>query len=270
MIRFLLIFWFIVSCIRLRAAPWNFFQLNAQYFNQKKGIFSKLDTDQFIPDRWRLPQFLEDGKTIPNNFPVFIKPEWGQNSHGIQRADSLEHFQQTCERIATKDIAYIVQEAAKEQREFEVFYIRSPPNNHIYSFLSITEVRNSTKESLPINGIHNANTIYTDFTPEFTSGEIDKLWEYLNDIGTFRLARVGLRANSKEELLAGLFHIIEINLFLPMPLRLLDAKIARKSKLQFVRQCMFCAAQAVKAIPKEQKRQPIFFNKLIAHYKVKS
>ena len=117
---------------------------------------------------------------------------------------------------------------------------------------------------------HNANTIYTDFTPEFSSAEIDKLWEYLNDIGTFRLACVGLRANSKEELLAGLFHIIEINLFLPMPLRLLDKKIVRESKLQFIRQGMFFAAKAVKAIPKEQKRQAIFFNKLIAYYKVKS
>jgi len=74
---------YILFCVWQRAAPWKYFQLNAPYFNEQRGIFSKLDTDQLIPEAWRLPQSLDIGDYQPPLYPVFVKPEWGQNSHGI-------------------------------------------------------------------------------------------------------------------------------------------------------------------------------------------
>ena len=82
MMRVALVFWCIVYSLRCRVAPWHFFQLNSGYFNSTKSIFSKLDMDRFIPERWRLQQLEDDGDTAPE-FPVFLKPEWGQNAHGI-------------------------------------------------------------------------------------------------------------------------------------------------------------------------------------------
>ena len=65
MIRFLLIFWFIYYALRHGAFPWRFFQLNAPYFNSSKGIFSKLDIDNCIPDDWRLAQGLLNSEITP-------------------------------------------------------------------------------------------------------------------------------------------------------------------------------------------------------------
>lgn len=82
MLRSLLVFWFIFYSLRYRTKPWNFFQLNHTYFNKGKNIFSKMDLDRHIPYQWGLKQYLDDGKIVPE-FPVFVKPEWGQNSHGV-------------------------------------------------------------------------------------------------------------------------------------------------------------------------------------------
>jgi hypothetical protein len=46
---------------------------------------------------------------------------------------------------------------------------------------------------------------------------------------------VGLRANSKADLLLGFFHIIEINLFAPFPIHLLDNSVAKKTKYKFIK-----------------------------------
>ena len=83
------------------------------------------------------------------------------------------------------------------------------------------------------------------------------------------LARVGIKTNSKADLLAGNFSIFEINLFLPMPLFLLDQTISRPEKYTFIRHAMKTLAAAVKDIPRDQKRKSIFFNMLKAHYRVK-
>jgi hypothetical protein len=33
--------------------------------------------------KWRLKQDYFDKNNLPETFPVFLKPEWGQNSNGI-------------------------------------------------------------------------------------------------------------------------------------------------------------------------------------------
>ena len=267
MIRFLLIFWFIYYSLRHRVGPWRFFQLNAPYFNSRKGIFSKLDIDNCIPAAWRLAQGPLNSEITPSSFPVFFKPEWGQNSHGIFRVDNPDEFQSGCRRVAHKDIDYIVQEAAQETREFEVFYIRSAHDRNRHATLSITEVVNTGEDPLPINGIYNKNTVYHDCTKRFSPDELERLWDHFKDICEYRIARVGLRANSNEDFLAGVFHVIEINLFIPMPLSLLDTKMSWARKLAFIKEAMDHAAQAVKAIPVGQGRKAIFWKKLVAHFR---
>ena len=267
MIRFLLIFWFIYYAIRHGALPWRFFQLNAPYFNSRKGIFSKLDIDNCIPAPWRLAQEALNPELEPSSFPVFFKPEWGQNSHGIFRVDNQNEFERGCRRAADKDIDYIVQEAARETREFEVFYIRDAQEKNRHATFSITEVINSGDDPLPINGIYNKNTVYDDCTPQFSAAELEKIWSHFKSICEYRIARVGLRADSREDFLTGIFHVIEINLFIPLPLSLLDIKMNWPRKIAFIKKAMKHAALAVKAIPPEQARQAIFWRKLAAHFR---
>jgi hypothetical protein len=69
------------------AFPWRFFKLNSQFYNTKLKIFSKLDMDKRLPEQWKLTQYIDDGTVQPAHFPVFVKPEWGQNSKGVVRID---------------------------------------------------------------------------------------------------------------------------------------------------------------------------------------
>ena len=270
MTRYLMMFWYIVNCLRLRTNPWRFFQLNAQYFNKKKGIYSKYDINRLIPIRWRLGQYLDNEAYFPAEFPVFLKPEWGQNSYGIFRADDLNELKQIRKNTANSDLTYLVQEAARESREFEVFYIRDAANPHEAAVLSVTEVKNSKESQYPINGVHNIFSSYIDRTPQFTRDELAQLWEHVSRVGHFRMARAALKADSEVELLAGNFHIVEINLFTPMPLNLLDEVTPWQEKAKFIKHAMVHLARNTAGLFKGQKEEGIFFKKLIMHYKVKS
>ena len=81
-------------------------------------------------------------------------------------------------------------------------------------------------------------------------------------MGDFRISRFGVRADSVEALLNGEFKIIEINLFLPMPLLLLTKNTSMHAKLSFVFRCMWLLAKVTKNIPVHQVKRQIFFQKL--------
>jgi hypothetical protein len=132
-------------------------------------------------------------------------------------------------------IPYILQYAAHEEKEYEVFYIRDAANQKCLSTLNITQSLNHSDERYPVNGIHNKETVYQDITQDFCEKELDILQKYLQELPSFRIARVGLRANSKTELLLGFFHIIEINLFAPFPIHLLDDSVSKKTKYKFIK-----------------------------------
>lgn len=269
MIRILLVVHFILAAIRLGVAPWRFFQLNSIYFNEQKGLFSKLDLDFLIPEKWRLPQVLDDGNFQPARFPVFVKPEWGQNSHGIHRADSPEMLEEIRKRNSRIKTPFIIQDAARGGREFEVFYIRSADNVDKYSIITVTETENSGADRFPVNSVNNPDSSYHDRTKEFTITELHQLWEHLKTMGRFRIARVGLRADSMTAMLEGDFQIIEINIFLPMPLSLLDETIDWSDKYRFIQESMTAAARMVGTIPEDETKKKIFFRKVRAHYRVK-
>lgn len=270
MIRILLVLYFILASLRYRVAPWRFFQLNGQYFNEEKGLFSKLDIDRIIPERWRLRQEQDDGITLPASFPVFVEPEWGQNSYGVFRADSAEMLQEIRTDNRRIRIPFLLQGAAQGSLELEIFYIRSARDFADYAILTVTETVHSGGERLPVNSVHNPPTQYRDRTTEFAEAELQQLWGILCNIGCFRIARVGLRTDSLQEMLAGNFQIIEINIFLPMPLSLLDTAVSWREKHRFIVRSMAAAARMVATIPPDQKNRRIFFRKLRMHYRLTS
>ncbi len=269
LLRIKLVLWYILFCIRLLAPPWKYFQLNAVYFNHSKGIFSKLEMDELIPKRWRLAQEPLEKAAVPTEYPVFIKPEWGQNAHGIHRADVEAAYLQLRQKLLSNCSAYMVQAAAKERREFEIFYIRKD-NSEEFAILSATEAINADNDRYPINSVLNHNSSFFDLCPQLTDPDRRRLWQMLNTLGHFRIARVGIRADGLADLIAGNFHIIEINLFTPLPLRLLDPRLDKREKNRFIRHSMMALARATKAMPKAQPHKPVFFRQLSAHYRIKS
>ncbi len=261
-IRSLQVILYILFCIRYGARPWRYFLLNADYFNDAKGIFSKLDIDRLIPQHWRLAQSLDNPLYKPKSYPVFIKPEWGQNASGIQRADNAEQLNLIRSSLPPCDLPYLVQQAAPESMEFEIFIIASKDDPVLTPSISVTRVKHRSGEPYPINSIYNRGTSYEDISDIFNEQSRNQLWKQLKQIGPFNLSRYGLRANSIDDMLAGRFHIIEINLFFPMPLYLLSYNRGLPEKLSFVIHNMRLLARVTKALPKKIEHKPIFFRKL--------
>ncbi|MEH6576429.1 MAG: hypothetical protein V7731_05065 [Amphritea sp.] len=244
--------------------PWRYFQLNADYFNKSKGIYSKQDINELIPEQWRLFQWVDSSDRQPTSYPVFVKPEWGQNSKGIQRADNateLCEIRSQCDDNAAR-IPYLIQEAAAGKIEFEIFAIPSDKTADRHAMLSVTQVVNHEDDEYPINGIYNKHTEYLDITHQLSSDDIETLWGYLKSVGRFRISRFGVRADSLKSLLSGDFKVIEINLFLPMPLVLLTKNTAMVRKINLALQCTWLLAKVTKTIPSEQKKPVIFFKKI--------
>ncbi len=266
-IRIMLLLRYLYACLRHRVVPWNFFQLNSNYFNEAKGIFSKLEMDKHIPDQWRLPQYYFDREMVPESYPVFIKPEWGQNSIGIVRINSRSEYLAFNHPVGQKTMPYIVQQTASGRIEFEIYYLRSPESPDDFAVLSITQVVNTSGVQHPINSIYNPNTVYLEITSIFSAQELQDIWNYLKAIGNFRMARVCLKADSKEDLLQGIFQIVEINLFLPMPLVLLAKNVREENKQQLIEVIMMICARLVKTIPRSETGKSIFFRKMRAHYR---
>lgn len=258
-ITIIIILTYIACCLRVGAAPWKYFQLNARYFSKDQGIFSKLSIDALIPDRWRLFQVPDDGLVCPEHYPVFLKPEWGQNAHGIHRADNFDALQKIRHSLKQQDgeQKYILQEAAPGAREFEIFSIDVSKHDGQHDVVTVTEAVNDT-ETFPINSKYNANTRYVDISSRFSQSEIRLLGQYLDRVGHFAISRMSVRADSLDDLIAGKFHVIEVNLFLPMPINLLDDSFNWSMRLKFIGRAMMSLALATKAIKPVEKPQAIF------------
>ena len=248
---------YILWCIRIGTKPCKYFQLNARYFNQKKGIFSKIEIDELIPKRWRLSQFYDDNERKPECYPVFIKPEWGQNAKGIVRAKGAQELQQAREALVDSGIRHLIQQQAPENQEFEIFSIRHHLHQDQYAIFTITEAVNDAEKN-PINSIYNHHTRYVEVTDCFCESDKSRIWGYLGEIGQFNIARMSVRANGKQDLVDGRFHVIEINLFLPMPINFLDNKYQWQDIRRLVKQYMLALAQITWARDKTQPTKPVF------------
>ena len=252
---------YIVLCVWIRTPPWRYFQLNARYFNDERGIFSKLGLDALVPPRWRLRQSVISADAEPASYPVFLKPEWGQNSHGIMRADTPEDFGRLRATLSSRPQRYLIQEAAPGTREFEIFSIdahgRHPGGGRRHDVLTVTEAVNPS-ERFPINSKFNRDTRYVEITDAFDEAGLATLSAHLDRIGRFGITRMSVRSDSREALLDGDFHVIEINLFVPMPINLLDARYTTRERWRFIRRAMMALALATKAIDPAQKRSAVF------------
>lgn len=252
---------YIVSCLLIGTKPCKYFQLNAAYFNADKGIFSKLELDQLIPKQWRLWQEYDHDKIIPPRYPVFLKPEWGQNAGGIFRADNKQQLSAIRKQLARVRIPYLIQEVAQEQHEYEIFALKHHKKNG-YSVWSVTEIINQY-ELNPINSIHNKHTRYHNISRLFSAKQRVLVQNHLRRIGDFNISRVSVRANSMADLLVGKFHVIELNLFTPMPIHLLDKNYTIGNVARMMMQYMVQLAQLTKRRDKTVAEHPIYLKTML-------
>ena len=263
----LMVIVYIACCIRIAAKPCKYFQLNVRHFDGKRGIFSKIAIDRMIPKPWRLAQVYDDDK-MPRRFPVFLKPEWSQNARGVYRADNADELRRIRAQIADRQVhkqtrgavAYLRQQAAMQKREYEIFSIPHHRESTRAAILTVTETHNRQRH--PINSIHNPNTRYREITDSFSAAQRAKIWRIVRRIGQFNIARVSVRADSIADLLAEKFHVIEVNLFLPMPINLLDARQSRIAKLRFIMRAMMCLALVTKHRDKSIREQAVFIKSM--------
>lgn len=261
-ITIIMVVTYILCCARIGTAPWRYWQLNARYFSESQGVFSKLSMDSLIPEQWRLAQHIDSEALNPGSFPVFLKPEWGQNAHGIHRVDNQAQLLQLRSRLAGQPQRYLVQEAAPGMREFELFSIDADREDNQHDVFTVTEAINTT-EQFPINSKYNRFTRYSDITAQFSKEQQTQLAGYLSQIGQFGISRMSVRADTLDALVDGNFHVIEINLFLPMPINLLDGRFTWAEKWRFIRSSMMCLARATKLIKPVKRPQPIFASMML-------
>ena len=229
----LLVSAYILCCMRIGARPWNFFKINSRYFCVRRGIFSKLDIDNLVPPAWRLPQQRLCDDPAALTYPVFVKPEWGQNARGIEIAHTPEDLASKAAQLGDEASGYIAQSAASGKREYEIYTINSADRSLTPDLLSVTEVTNSS-ESRPINSFRNPASRYTDITHQFNQQQKAQLAAYIREIGKFGHCRLCVKADSTSNLLSGDFHFIELNLYTPMPINLLDRNTTLSDQLAFI------------------------------------
>lgn len=267
---------FIGSCLKKGTAPWKYFQLNAPYFNEEKGIFSKLEIDEVIPGQWRLKTVSlsehpgEQVSLLEAEFayPFFLKPEWGQNSYGVYRVCDRYELQRILEVIAQSGLPYFAQEAAQGQREFELFYIRDRKRPDHAAVFSLSESLDpGSKGFLPVHGVKEG-TCYRDLTASLESSARDVLTQHCLSMGEFQIARVGVKAGDLQELVRGHFKIFEINIYTPMPLSLFDETCAPEFHQQLLKACGEALAELITQLPERPKKK-IFWKKAWMNRKIK-
>ena len=262
-ITVIIVFFYILSCCIVGAAPWRFSQVNARYFSREKGIFSKLGIDKMIPERWRLSQSPDSDDIIPTSYPVFLKPEWGQNGSGIVRADDADSLERLRQAHAADKRRFMIQEAATGAREFEIFGARTGNNGSLHEMVTVTESTNSSGDRFPVNSIYNDKTIYRDITDQFDNEQLAVLSGYIQEIGDLAIARVSARADNIESLLAGDFKIIEVNMFIPMPINVMDPKYSWPKRLQLIFKAMMHLAHATRNRKRDRRPPAILTRKVL-------
>jgi hypothetical protein len=137
------------------------------------------------------------------------------------------------------------------------------------ALLTVNEALNFKKTAFPINSINNSNTFYRELTSSLNAQQLATIWGHMRAFGRFGISRVALRSDSIEALVNGDFHVIEINLFVPMPINLLDPDKTLKQRVSAILNTTWHLAQITKHIPKNQVTQSVFFKKWWIARKVK-
>ncbi len=253
----LIVLTYILVCLWIRTRPWKYFQLNSRWFNEVEGVFSKQDLSALFPEKWVLRQWQERGAEPPDTYPVYVKPVWGENAQGIHCVRNQAEYAAVREIVAASKRPYLVQEAAAGRCEFELFSISDPHDPEKAAVLSITEVRNAVEEH-PVNSIYNPATTYHDITEMLSAGDRAAIWKLLGEVGRFPISRLCVRAGSVRDLVAGRFHIVELNLYTPMPIHLLDSRHSGLDRWRIIRRCAVALAAVTRGRDRQAREKPVF------------
>ncbi len=248
---------YIFSCIRIKTKPCKYFQLNSLWFNMEKGVFSKSDLNFMFPEQWRLDIDHLNDQFHPNQYPVWLKPEWGENADGVYCAQDEVEYRQIRNKVLRSNRPYIVQRSATGEREFEIFLLWESSESKQPAIFSITEARNDDNHR-PVNGIYNPHTSYHDRTDQLKPDQQSRILKNIERIGRFPISRLCVRAESIEEFAKGNFQIIEINLYTPMPIHLLDSRYTNRERWLMIRKLILSLAKATRNRDQALQEKPVY------------
>lgn len=267
--KFKIVFFFVCYCLKSWVNPWNFFQIHSNFFDSKKWIFSKLDLEKSIPKRWRLPSVKisswDTYETFLKNvsFPIVWKPEWWQNAHGVRLLRDSHEFSAFLQNAKNSEIPYLIQEFSNLDYEYELSFTKD--QNNLITLWSLVEVENI--DQTKINSIHGRSR-YIERLWEISQEEREKLQQYLMKLNNFKIARVWIKSSSIKDLISWNFKIFEINIFIPLPLKLLAENISKKEKISFLKAYTKNMVTLTKFRTKSEYKE-VFFRKIFLHYKIK-
>ena len=291
------IYCFLKACITQRVLPLRYFYVHLDYLDAASKIYSKQSINESIPNQWRLKSTLlsiEESRDIWKDkiesqftYPLFLKPEWGENSSGVFRVHDRETLLSVLSKIQQTKQNYICQEAASGEKEYDFFFVKShekekefpdifscirmepaslvgdgkttlqelfqiqspqlSPETCLLSNYNPLDVlpRDKKLRLSFINGV-NHGTRYVSETENLSPLDKKNLWKHLQSLGDFQFARVGISANSLRDIIDGAFQVIEINLFTPFPLDVLDLSLSNKEQRQILQSYMNTLLKTVK------------------------
>lgn len=93
------------------------------------------------------------------DFPLFGKPEWGQNANGISYIENEKELLAFIKQSKKSTISYLIQTACDYKNEYEVCFARDPDNPKSFKIHSIVQSLND--DGNKISSI-NAQTRYKE------------------------------------------------------------------------------------------------------------
>ncbi len=82
------------------------------------------------------------------------------------------------------------------------------------------------------------------------------------------MGRIGLKADTPADIVSGKFEVFEINIFIPLPLKLLAYNVDDSQKSVFLHKWCTTLAELTKHRPKQPYTE-VFLRKIFLHYKIK-
>ncbi len=264
-----IVFYFIFYCIKIRTNPRFFFQIHSDFFDEKQWIYSKYDLDKLIPEKWRLKSYkvtsADTIKSIEKNvwFPCILKPEWWQNAHGVRLITNSLDLKKSLHEIKDDEIGYIYQKYSDKKKEYELSFTK----DHSWNIRVWSLVESVNTDDTGINSIH-GKSIYTERIRDLSGKDLKTLELFIKKLQDFKIARIGIKADSLDMLLSWDLKIFEINIFIPLPLTLLAENVWKQEKSDFLKQY----TKNMALLTKHREKRPykeVFFRKIFLHYKIK-
>jgi len=263
--KFWMICYFLQACSRYKIMPHRYFLLNIAHLDRDSKTYSKYKLNLKIPKSWQLKTFLFEARDSENmafknikasfKYPLFLKPEYGYRSIGVYYVVSDQELKNVLQKIKKYTGNYLCQTAANKKHEYDLMYVHTHDQTDEEFFACS---RCCTPEGV-INGV-TFGTTYKNEIPKLSNQQQQQIKNHLKKIGDFGMSRISVAADSLEDVVAGKFFVIEINLLTPFPLHILDKNEHRSLKKQELKRFSVAIAKSVrhqKTRPKNQIRSLI-------------